>query len=314
MNRQIKAIFLVIMIGIALMIASCGPQSPAMDEAAFLAAVDTAVAATDSAQAAESQLTQDAMIVFTHTPTNEPPATNTAIPDSPTPQPIFTETPTTQEAPALDDAAATPKFTLRGPAVQVSVDTNCRSGPGKSYAYMGALVVGDEASIYGLDPSGSWYYINNPDKEDEFCWIWGYYAQTSGNTAPLPVYTPGPTPLADPNFSVGFREVESCGGAWQVEFEIVNIGGVALESVSTFVQDTVTDAKTGNSFKNAFERKTGCTFDKQQDSRGPGETGFTVSLDLANNPTGHLTYASVKVCTLDNVVGACRTREFYFTP
>jgi len=155
MNRQIKSKFSIIVIGIALIIASCSSQSPGMDEAAFLAAVDTAVAATDAAQAAESKLTQDAMIVFTPTATNAPPATNTAIPDSPTPQQISTETPATQEAPSLDGAAETPKFTLRGPAVQVSVDTNCRSGPGKSYAYLGALVVGDEASIYGLDPSGN---------------------------------------------------------------------------------------------------------------------------------------------------------------
>ena len=314
MNRQPKGKFLIIMIGIALIIPSCGTQSSGLDEGVFLAAVDTAVAATDSAQAAEDQLTQDAMAVYTHTATSTPPATNTAIPDTPTPQQTFTETPTLEEYPTNGEATEAPEFTLRGPAVQVSVDTNCRSGPGKSYTYLGALLVGDETSIYGLDPSGSWYYINNPEKEGEFCWIWNYHAQTSGNTDPLPVYTPGPTPISDPNFSVGFREVESCGGAWQVEFEIVNTGGRVIESVSTFVQDTVTSAKTVNSSKNAFERKTGCTLDQMPDSRGPGDTGFTVSLDLANNPTGHLTYASVTVCTLDNLAGDCRTREFYFTP
>ena len=314
MNRQAKGIFLTLMIGIALIIASCGTQSPGMDEAAFLAAVDTAVAATDTAQSAEGLLTQDAMAAFTHTATSPPLATNTAIPDTPTPQQIFTKTPTLEEVPVMDDATVPLEFTLTGPAVQVSVDTNCRSGPGKSYAYLGALLVGDESSIYGLDPSGSWYFINNPDQEDAFCWIWNFYAQTSGNTAPLPVYTPGPTPISDPNFSIGFREVESCGGAWQVEFEIVNTGGLALESVSTFVQDTVTNAKSGDSSKNTFEKKTGCVLDKQQGNLGPGDTGFTVSLDLANNPTGHLTYTYITVCTADNLNGDCRTRELYFTP
>jgi len=312
MNRQSKGFFLTTIIGIALIIASCGTQSTGLDETAFLAAVDTAVVGTDTAQAAEAkQLTQNAMTAFTPTATDAPAATSTEVPDTPTLQPSFTETPAGDEA---EPATETVAFSLDGPAVQVSVDTNCRSGPGKSYAYMGALLVGDEASIYGLDPSESWYYINNPDQEGEFCWIWHYFAQTSGNTAPLPIYTPGPTPISDPNFSVGFREVESCGGAWQVEFEIVNTGGRAIESVSSFVQDTVTSAKTDKSSKNNFERKTGCTVDKMPDSRGPGETGFTVSLDLANNPSGHLTYASVTVCTLDNLAGDCRTREFYFTP
>ena len=55
MNKQTKGIFLILIIVIALIITSCDSQSPGMDETAFLAAVDTAVAATDSAQVAEGQ-------------------------------------------------------------------------------------------------------------------------------------------------------------------------------------------------------------------------------------------------------------------
>jgi len=314
MNKQTKGIFLILIIVIALIITSCDSQSPGMDETAFLAAVDTAVAATDSAQAAEGQLTQDAKAAYTHTATSAPPATTTAIPDTATPQLAPSNTPTLAEILTMDETLETPEFTLRGPAVQVSVDTNCRSGPGVDYSYQGALLVGDEASIFGTDPSGGWYYIDNPSEEKGYCWIWNHYAQTSGSISPLPVFTPGPTSVPEPRFSVGFREVESCGGAWQVEFEIVNTGVYTLESVSTFVQDTVTNAKTGSSSMNGFEKKTGCTLNQKPENRGPGESGFTVSLDLSNNPTGHLTYASVTVCTLDNLVGKCNTREFYFTP
>lgn len=214
----------------------------------------------------------------------------------------------------METSPETPAINLEGSTVQVSVDTNCRSGPGKVYPYLGALLVGEQASIYGIDPSSAWYYINNPDLEDGFCWIWAYYAQTAQNIASLPVYTPGPTPVPEPKFSVAFREVESCGGAWQVEFEIVNTGSYTLESISTFVQDTVTNATAGNSSKNWFEKKTGCTVDQTQDRRNPGDTGFTVSLDLGNNPTGNLTYASITVCTLDNLEGNCSTKELYFTP
>ena len=303
-----KYLLILIAAALVLVTTACGTQDTGLDEAAFEIALGTAVAATDAAQAAELQKTEDAKIVFTATPTDAPPPTNTTMPDTITPEP------TEAESPEAETSPEPPAISLKGAAVQVSVDTNCRSGPGKVYPYLGALLVGEQASIYGTDPSGAWFYINNPDLEDGFCWIWAYYAQTSQNIASLPVFTPGPTPVPEPTFSVAFREVESCAGAWQVEFEIVNTGSDTLESISTFVQDTVTSAASGNSSENWFEKKTGCTVDKTQDRRWPGDTGFTVSLDLANNPTGHLTYASITVCTLDNLDGNCSTKELYFTP
>ena len=303
-----KTIPILIAAGLVIFTTACGIQSRGLDDPAFENALETAVAATGAAQAAELQLTEDAKIVFTATATESPPSTSTPVLDTPTPEPTMTVTP------GLETSPEQPEITLKGSAVGVLVNTNCRSGPGKVYKYLGALLVGEEASIYGSDPSGSWYYINNPDVEDGFCWIWGFYAQTSQNIAALPVFTPGPTPVPEPQFSVGFREVESCGGSWQIEFEIVNSGLYTLESISTFVQDTVTNAKSGNSTENWFEKKTGCTVDQTQARRKPGDTGFTVSLDLSNDPTGHLTFASVTLCTLDDLDGDCLTRELYFTP
>lgn len=290
--------------------ACSGSQTAGYSETEFQLALDTAVAGTVAAQALDVQRTQGAEAVLPPTHTSAP--SNTPIPDTATPEPSFT--PTLEITEETQIGLEVPAFTLSGPAVQVSVDTNCRSGPGKSYTYLGALLVGEESVIVAKDPSGSYWYIVNPDQEDGFCWIWGGYAFLAGNTAPLPVYTPGPTPIPQPNFSVGFREVESCAGSWQVEFEIVNTGTLTLQSVSTFVQDTVTGAKSGDSALNAFIKKTGCTEDKVQGKREPGETGFTVSLNLSNDPTGHLTYASVTVCNEDDLYGTCRTREFYFTP
>jgi hypothetical protein len=303
-----KHLPILITAGLVLITTACGTQSGGLDEAAFEAALKTAVAATSTAQAAELQKTEDARIEFTATSTDAPLPTNTSLPDTPTLEPTATESPEVETSPEP------PAISLRGSTVQVSVDTNCRSGPGKVYPYLGALLVGEQASIYGIDPSGAWYYINNPDLEDGYCWIWANYAQTAQNIASLPVFTPGPTPVPEPKFSVAFREVENCAGAWQVEFEIANTGLFTLESISTFVQDTVTSATSGNSSKNWFEKKTGCAVDQTQDRRGPGDTGFTVSLDLGNNPTGHLTYASITACTLDNLAGDCTTKELYFTP
>jgi hypothetical protein len=300
------------MLGAALMLISTacnGAESAGIDEALFQQALDTAVAGTVTAQALDIQRTKGAEAVLPATATVEPTAKNTAVPDSPTPEPTLTET-----AAATAEVTPLPEFTLSGPSAQVSVDTNCRSGPGIAYTLLGGLMVGEEATVAGKDPSGSYWYIENPDQAGKYCWIWGKYAMTSGNASLVPVYTPGPTSSPEVLYSVGYREVESCGGAWQVEFEIVNTGRYNLESVSTYVEDTVTSAKSGTLTSNYFIRKTGCTVDQTKETLAPGATGFSVSKNLSNDPSGHLVYAFVTVCTEDFLNGECRTREFYFTP
>ncbi len=83
--------------------------------------------------------------------------------------------------------------TLSTPMVSVSVDTNCRTGPGKIYDYIGALLVGEAAEVVGQSMDGQYWIIKNPDQAGE-CWLWGNYATVKGPIAGLPKYTPPPTP------------------------------------------------------------------------------------------------------------------------
>jgi len=78
--------------------------------------------------------------------------------------------------------------------VSVSNATNCRSGPGTVYDWLGALNPGLEVEILGKDPSNSSYFIKNPTNPSGFCWIWNTYATVTGDLAAVPVYTPMPTP------------------------------------------------------------------------------------------------------------------------
>lgn len=312
-SLNIKPQYILFILSIVLITVSSacsGSDTSVGDESVFQDAVNTAVAGTATAQALDAQRTKGAEAALNPTETLAP--TNTPAPDTSTPQPSFTPTPEETEETTADGDQ--PVFTLSGPSVQVSVDTNCRSGPGKSYTWLGALMVGEEAVITGKDPSGIYWYIANPDWEGAYCWIWGFYATISGNTAPLPIYTPGPTPTPEANFSTDFHQVESCGGAWQVEFTIVNNGSVTLESISTTVKDTVTGNSTEKSTQNYFIEKNGCGVVSSYGRRHPEAIGYTVSLDLPDDPTGHLLFASLTVCTEDNLYGNCRTREFYFTP
>ena len=310
-TKEPKIILFILCIALITMSSACsGSDSTVVDEKVFLDAVDTAVAGTATAQALDAQRTKGAEAALEPTETIAP--TNTPVPDTSTPQPSFTPTPEETEETTADGDQ--PVFTLSGPSVQVSVDTNCRSGPGKSYTWLGALMVGEEAVITGKDPSGIYWYIANPDLEGAYCWIWGFYATISGNTTPLPIYTPGPTPTPEANFSTDIHQVEFCGGAWQIEFTIVNNGSVTLESVSNSVKDTVTGNSSGTSPQNFFTEKNGCTDIASHDRVKPEDTVYTVSLDLPSDPTGHLLFASLTVCSDDNIKGNCRSRDFYFTP
>ena len=77
--------------------------------------------------------------------------------------------------------------------VSVSVDTNCRTGPGVVYDYLTALLVGEKAEIVGKYTSVSPpYWIIK--KGNITCWLWGQYAIVEGNVADLQEKIPPPSP------------------------------------------------------------------------------------------------------------------------
>ncbi len=78
-------------------------------------------------------------------------------------------------------------------SVNVSVDTNCRSGPGKVYEYLGVLLVGESAEVIGKKTSYNYWIIDNPTTDEE-CWLWGKYANVEGDTSTLEEYALPPTP------------------------------------------------------------------------------------------------------------------------
>ncbi len=125
---------------------------------------------------------------------DETDAENTSGDDGPVetvaPSPTQTETPipTATFTPTITQTA-----TLAVPIVGVSVDTNCRTGPGEVYDYIGALLVGEEAEVVGQSVDGLYWIIQNPDNRGE-CWLWSNYANVEGPVGDLPLYTPPPTP------------------------------------------------------------------------------------------------------------------------
>jgi len=179
---------LLILLALALVLTACGFPSSSVDEQVALAVAQTEVALT---QAALNNV-DDPQDPVQASATS---ATATLTPTlGATPSPTVTLTP-----------EGTP--TQEGPTVSVSVDTNCRSGPGKQYDIIGALLVGETAQVVGRTADGQYWIIKNPDRAGE-CWLWDYYASVTGPTDPLPIFTPPPTPT--PQFT------------WEGTWEAVN--------------------------------------------------------------------------------------------
>ena len=252
-------------------------------------AVNTSIAQTISARQTEALLNNPATATFT------------SAPETPT----LTAEPTSSPAP---DFTATPSI----PTISVSVDTNCRVGPGAIFERVGILLVGETAEIVGREPKGEYWYIRNPDEVPEYCWVWGEYATISGNTLPLLYLSPPPPPNA--SFGLSFVKLQTCNNYW-VDFRLENKSGVLFKSMSITVTDTSTNpvttvAKTENGFTNSDA----CGMPVMTPTLVPGGFVAVSSPQVAYNPSGHSMVAKVTVCTDENQSGTCLTQEITFKP
>jgi hypothetical protein len=107
-----------------------------------------------------------------------------ALPEAPTLSATFTPTFTTTPAPTN---------TLANTLISVTLDTNCRSGPGEDYSRLGFLFTGEKGIVIGWDGVGDYYVIKNPQGGAD-CWVWSRFAVIEGGTANLMVMQPPPSP------------------------------------------------------------------------------------------------------------------------
>jgi hypothetical protein len=139
---------------LSVVVLACALPTIALEDPSAIStkAAQTVIAGfTQAALSATSSPTlQEPTLTFTpEPPTQEPTLTFTPVPPTPTPTETSTPSPT---------LTATPFFTPTPvvPLISVSVPTNCRVGPGKVYRMVGALLVGESAQIYGIDPAGQY--------------------------------------------------------------------------------------------------------------------------------------------------------------
>ena len=277
--------------GLVLLLASLACTGPVVS----VSTPDGNVIGTMIAQTVAVASTQTALIPITG---GESPTVTPALPTlSPTstllPTPVFTSTPSV-------------------PLIGVSVATNCRVGPGRAYDRVGALLVGEVAEVFGVNPTGEYWYIRNPDSPSGFCWLWGEYASLSGNIAALPIYTPPPTPTPTPAFAVNVAGLESCAG-WWVEFRVENTGGVTFRSVSVTLRDITADVVLSMS-ANGFTNNNGCSESNTRERLEPGDRGVVSMSPFNYDPTGHELRATITLCSNAGATGLCTSEVVNFKP
>lgn len=97
--------------------------------------------------------------------------------------------PTETETPTLA-LTATPE----PPMARLTGDTNCRTGPLVVYDLIATYRTGKELKITGRSAASDYWYVADPDQPSRECWLWGRYAEVSGDLTAVPVFTPPPTP------------------------------------------------------------------------------------------------------------------------
>ena len=105
------------------------------------------------------------------------------------PTPVITEpvpiVPTAENilTPASEVESSTPQEISPGgrPQVVPIENSNCHIRPGREPNIVGYFLKGMTAEIYGIDPTGKWVMIPNPDRGGEFCWVWTGSTKITGS-------------------------------------------------------------------------------------------------------------------------------------
>jgi len=208
------------------------------------------------------------------------------------------------------------------PVVSVSIDTNCRTGPGVVYDYLTGLLVGEKAEVVGKYTSVSpTYWIIK--KGSITCWLWGRYATVEGNTSTLPEMIPPPSPTptftatatattvpSGPNFTLSFDGVTNCSpGDDYAVLKWFNNGSVVFESAKAEIKDL--DASTnlyGPALSNVpfGAASPGCGAGNS--TLGVGNTAYSAYFIGSPAPSGHNIRIIITLCSQDGALGECATR------
>ena len=177
--------------------------------------------------------------------------------------------------------------------------------------------MGTTSNVYGRDSADYWWYIQNPTKNDRFCWVWSETTHVEGNPNLLPVITPSPMPKAPTKccwgFSVSRARVQECGGEPVVFFRVHNNSFEALESGRVQVDDLTTGKRLfGPQTSNALFLDSDSCSASYRDRLAPGQSlSIAAPLNKHAKP-GHYAKAVITLCTREGLGGHCYKNTIKF--
>jgi uncharacterized protein YgiM (DUF1202 family) len=196
--KQHKFLMLILVMIPLLVISGCSTPSDEQQAVDLEQLVETFIVQTQDAQQQIEAIVTQTMAAMPTSAEENLPVEEPSPEASPTLEPAATATPTETSAPtATVTEVLLPTVTAMSsvPLAEVSVPTNCRTGPGKIYDWVSVLPVGRQVEVVARNASGTYWVVQNPAGSGT-CWLWGNYARVSGHTADLPVWAapPAPTP------------------------------------------------------------------------------------------------------------------------
>jgi uncharacterized protein YgiM (DUF1202 family) len=205
-------------------------------------------------------------------------------------------------------------YTPTVPMVNVSITTNCRSGPGNLYSILGVLATGQSAQVVGQNTQIGYWIIQLPSSGGT-CWLWNQYATVTGDTSGLPIVSPPPTPTPAASFKVAYASYQTCSSGYGIKFQITNDGSLTWESNQVTATDAnamATETANYDTFPNY--KSSDCSLISSIMSLDPGETGNTSVFGFPGLPIGHHFTATIKVCSQNGLAGICLSKTISFTP
>lgn len=307
-TNRINLPFLIIILLILLVgCASGGDQLNAEAMALTAQAHLTSVAYLNETARAIAQQTENVLPTLPATRTYAPTLTKrpqTLIPTTPGPSPTITETLTPSPSPSPTPLAV----------ARVTGNTNCRTGPGKSYPWVALITVGTTVDIIARDISGNYFVIQNPYDEG-VCWLWNAYTEIIRPSASLPLYAAPPTarPTFTPRNTIApdFRIYEAglldCNG---VDSLVIRISNYSREGFSSW---------RARVFNPGYINQG--TYLENQFSHSPEDCELSINflpyrtsgyaiipIDLSQGDTFLVEF---EACTLDNKLGDCAFDGLY---
>jgi len=285
LNRIVRIGHWAFLFALLLMLGACAQSDEKVEE---LAAADTPD--LEQTVAAQVEMTVSAIAAKATEPVPTPTASPTIPPtatQTSTPEPVF---------------------------LSVSAPTNCRIGPGNRYERAGTLLIEATAQVIAKSSTADFWYIVNPDRSDEYCWLWGKYASVAGDEQVLPVFTPPPSPTPSPAFNMSLESFHSCGSTDYVVLKIHNPTQITYMTA----QRTLLDTETGETlYGPALDRH---PFAPRPRDCPPGHKNEIypdrvayIYIPLKAWESGHGMRATIMICTQDYLGGDCWVQALNFT-